>query len=182
MIYNFLSSNNGFILRLFSFIDNIQSIQAIILTIGVLLIFAEIFMPGFGIAGGLGIVMVVAGIILTAQTAAEAVVMFVILFILIAVVLAIVLRSAKKGKLAKTLVLNLSSNKEQGYSSKSDYAEMQGIKGKAITPLRPSGTAVFNGKRFDVVTSGNFIEKDSEIIVINATEGKIVVEEAINNI
>jgi len=178
MIYNFLSSNTGFIFNLLSFIENIQSIQAVILTIGVLLIFAEIFMPGFGIAGGIGIVMVVAGIILTAQSAAEAVVMFIILFILIAVLLAIVLRSAKKGKLAKTLVLNLSSNKEQGYSSKSDYTEMTGMKGKALTPLRPSGTAVFNGKRFDVVTSGNFIEKDSEIIIVNASEGKIVVEDA----
>jgi len=181
MLYTFLSSNNGFVFRLISFVENIESIQLVILTLGVLLIFSEIFLPGFGIAGGLGTVMVIAGIILTAQSAAEAVVMFTILFVLISIVLAIVLRSAKKGKLSKTLVLNLSSNKEKGYSSKSDYSELEGIKGKALTPLRPSGTAVLNGKRFDVVTSGNFIDKDSEIIVVNASEGKLVVEEVIKS-
>ena len=94
-------------------------------------------------------------------------------------VLVIVLKSAKKGRLSKTLVLNLSSKKEQGYSSKTDYSEMEGMKGKALTPLRPSGTGVFNGKRYDVITSGTFVDKDSEIIILNSSEGKIVVEEVI---
>ena len=176
-MFGFMVLNSLWIFGLFSFIENIQTIQAVILIAGLMLIFAELFMPGFGIAGGLGTALVIAGIILTAQSVAEAVVMFILLLVIVSIVLLVVLKSAKKGRLSKTLVLNLSSNKEKGYSSKSDYSEMEGMKGKALTPLRPSGTGLFNGKRYDVLTSGTYIEKDSEIIVLNSAEGKIVVEE-----
>lgn len=169
--------NMGFIFGLTDFFENIKTIQAIILIVGVLLIFAEIFLPGFGIAGGSGTLLVIIGIIMTARSVTEAVVMFLILFLLLAVVTAIVLKSARKGKLSKTLVLNLSSDKEKGYSSKSDYTALNGLKGKALTSLRPSGTVIIGGRRYDVITTGSFIDKDTEVIVVNSAEGKIVVEE-----
>src|SRR6266581_9175106 len=37
--------------------------------------------------------------------------------------------------------------------------ELLGQSGVAHTPLRPSGTAVINGKRIDVVTEGPFVER-----------------------
>ena len=49
--------------------------------------------------------------------------------------------------------------------------------GTAFTVLRPSGTAVINGKRVDVVTEGPFIERGTPIKVV-ATEGLRVVVRA----
>ena len=46
--------------------------------------------------------------------------------------------------------------------------------GFAYTPLRPSGTALLNGKRIDVVTEGPFIERGTPIKVV-AVEGIRVV-------
>ena len=42
------------------------------------------------------------------------------------------------------------------------------------TPLRPSGTAIINGKRIDVVTEGPFVERGAPIKVV-AVEGMRVV-------
>jgi len=50
--------------------------------------------------------------------------------------------------------------------------------GQALTTLRPSGAAVFNGKRVDVVTEGAFIEPGRAIKVV-AVEGLRVVVRAV---
>ena len=47
--------------------------------------------------------------------------------------------------------------------------------GTAFTPLRPSGTAVINGKRIDVVTEGPFVERGSPIKVVEVEGARVVV-------
>jgi membrane-bound serine protease (ClpP class) len=49
--------------------------------------------------------------------------------------------------------------------------------GTALTPLRPAGTAVIDGKRVDVVTEGQMIERGTPVRVV-AVEGlRVVVRE-----
>lgn len=50
--------------------------------------------------------------------------------------------------------------------------------GHALTTLRPSGTAVINGKRVDVVTEGAFIQPNQPVKVV-AIEGLRVVVRAV---
>jgi len=47
--------------------------------------------------------------------------------------------------------------------------------GTAFTALRPSGTAMINGKRIDVVTEGPFIERGSPIKVVEVEGARVVV-------
>jgi len=47
--------------------------------------------------------------------------------------------------------------------------------GTAFTSLRPSGTAVINGKRIDVVTEGPFVERGSPIKVVEVEGARVVV-------
>ena len=47
--------------------------------------------------------------------------------------------------------------------------------GTAFTSLRPSGTAVINGKRVDVLTEGPFIERGSPIKVVEVEGARVVV-------
>lgn len=44
-----------------------------------------------------------------------------------------------------------------------------------MTVLRPSGTAVINNERIDVVSEGGFIEQNSRITVIKVEGVRIVV-------
>jgi membrane-bound serine protease (ClpP class) len=56
--------------------------------------------------------------------------------------------------------------------------ELLGQTGTALSHLRPSGSAVINGQRVDVVTEGALIEKGSDIKVV-AVEGLRVVVRAL---
>lgn len=162
-------------MEIFSFLEGIETIQAIVLILGLILLAAEIFVPGFGIAGGTGLALLILGIILTARTPFEAMIMVVILLILIAIVLAIIIRSAKKGKLSKKLVLWSASRSEDGYKATEDRQELVGREGIALTILRPAGTAEFDGERLDVVSEGAFIQPNMKVRVIRVEGRRIVV-------
>ncbi len=163
---------------IFSFVESIGTLQAILFIVGLLLLVAEMFMPGFGIAGGSGLVLLVVAIILTAQTPAEAMIMLLILVLLVGIVLAVILRSAKRGKLSRKLILWSAAKREDGYSAMPDASDLVGHEGVAVTILRPAGTGEFSGKRLDVVTEGNFIPAGSRIVITKTEGRRIVVEPA----
>jgi len=50
-----------------------------------------------------------------------------------------------------------------------------GDEGVAITPLRPSGKALFHGKPVSVVTEGDFLEEGERVVVIEVSGNRIVV-------
>ncbi|HZK27470.1 MAG TPA: NfeD family protein [Thermoclostridium sp.] len=160
---------------IFSFLDGMQIYQAIILVVGLVLLVIEMFTPGLGVSGGLGLVLLVVGIILTASTPFEALVMVVILLVIIGVALAVVLQSAAKGRLSKTLVLNKTLDKQSGYTGNDDLEHFVGKEGITLTALRPAGTADFDGVRLDVVSEGGYISRDTKIKVIEVAGRRIVV-------
>ena len=51
--------------------------------------------------------------------------------------------------------------------------------GVAITQLRPSGAAVFNGKRVDVITEGELIDRGVSVKVIEIEGARVVVREVV---
>ncbi|MDI6860712.1 MAG: NfeD family protein [Caldisericia bacterium] len=53
---------------------------------------------------------------------------------------------------------------------------LSGKRGKVITTLRPSGTIEIDGKRYDAISLGEFIEKDSRVKVVKIEGNKIIVE------
>ena len=112
---------------------NIGSVAANLFIFGMILIIIEMFAPGFGVAGGMGIVMLVIAIFMTATTLLEAMILAFLLAGLIVLMVFLTLRSAKKGVLAKKLILWSSSNKAGGYSSVEEQAEPVGKKGVAVT-------------------------------------------------
>jgi membrane-bound serine protease (ClpP class) len=52
-----------------------------------------------------------------------------------------------------------------------------GREGKSVTDLRPGGTAIIDDKRLDVVSRGEYIEKGSNLIVVEVTGNQIIVRE-----
>ena len=155
-------------------LGNIGTLQAILFLLGLILLIVEMFIPGFGIAGGCGIVLLIVGIIMTAQTLLQAFIMALILILLISLLLMFILRSAKKGKLSKKLILKSASKREDGYSTTSDHTALLGKEGLALSLLRPSGVGEFDGQRLDVVSEGLYIEPGTKIKIVQ-TEGRRIV-------
>lgn len=52
--------------------------------------------------------------------------------------------------------------------------ELLHARGATLSALRPSGVALINGKRFDVVSEGGFIEPNTPIEVVNVDGARIV--------
>jgi membrane-bound serine protease (ClpP class) len=74
------------------------------------------------------------------------------------------------------ITLRQTLSRKEGVSSQSSELESYvGRQGNALTDLRPTGIAVINGKRVDVVTRGEYLEKDFAIIVTAVTGNQIIV-------
>ena len=158
------------------FLGDIQVYQIIIFVVGLICLVIEMFIPNFGVIGGIGLVLLVVGILITAKTPLEAVILFIALLAIVAVVLSVVLRSARKGRLSKTLILKESLNKEAGFISTENLENYVGREGIATTVLRPSGTATFDGLKLDVVSDGEFIPKGSSVKIVEVSGPRIMVK------
>jgi membrane-bound serine protease (ClpP class) len=165
-------------------------VEVAMFVIGLILLFLEVFViPGFGIAGVSGICLIIAGIFLALikhplhiprieLTRAIYTVIYAMGLTSIGIIL--VLRFLPKSSLWKNIVLSAEEKKEAGFQSAPDLNMYIGKTGKSITVLRPSGRAVFEGKIMDVISQGDFIEKDKSVKVIAAEGSELIVEEVKN--
>ena len=142
--------------------------------VGVVVIIAEIILPSGGILSivalavfGYSLFIVfneISMIIGFSFVAAD------LILIPVLVIVGLKLLARSPVTLRKTL-----SRKEGVSSQSSELESYVGTQGNAVTDLRPAGIAVINGKRVDVVTRGEYLEKDSAIIVTAVTGNQIIV-------
>lgn len=147
---------------------------AICLLLGAALMIVEVFLPGFGLPGISGIVLIGAGIILTAMHfgASVAVAVLLVVVAVLAVLISFALRHASRGGM-KNSKLFLSEKEE--LHNKKDMQVLVGKKGKTLSVLRPAGIGEFDGVRLNVVTEGGFIERDKPIEIVSVDGSRIVV-------
>jgi len=154
---------------------NMSAAACVLFVVGFILIIAEMFQPGFGLPGGLGIVSLFVGIVLTAKTFMQGLIMTVVLILILGILLSIVLYSATRGRMSKKLILRTATNSEDGFNGTADMKELVGKSGQTVTVLRPSGCADIEGIHLDVVTRGEYIEKSTPVTVIKVEGNRIVV-------
>ncbi|MCY6957244.1 NfeD family protein [Clostridium brassicae] len=158
---------------------DISTLSVICFVIGFLLMIIEMFHPGFGFPGVIGGILLIVGIVFSAKTIVQALIMLIIILTVLGISLTIVLKSFSKGKLSKTLVLEDIQKKELGYICVEDLNFFLNEEGVTTTVLRPSGTADFNGIKLDVVSEGEFIQREKKVKIIQVEGRRIVVKEII---
>lgn len=154
---------------------NIPAVLCLIIGYG--LVVVEMCIPGFGVPGALGIVLILAGAFIGTASLVNALIVLGLVIVLVLIALPICLRFIGKGRFAKSkLVLNDVS--VLGKSAEREYDKYLGAEGVAVTPLRPSGTGLFDGERLNVVSDGTFIDERAAITVVEVEGNRIVVAEA----
>lgn len=159
-------------------LENLPILIALI--VGIVLLVVEAMMPGFGLPGISGAVLLCIAIYLTwtKYGALAGIGGTIATLALAGISVTLTLRSASSGRLSRTaLVLKGSSSKEEGYAASDDLEGFLGMEGIALTVLRPSGIAAFGGRRANVVSRGEYIEKDAQVRVVQIEGARIVVQE-----
>lgn len=161
--------------------------EVLLLLVGLVLLAVEVFvLPGFGIAGVLGIASVGLSLVLTLLSlpldvswdlglvgdAIERVGTSLLLTLAVGLV---ALRFLPRTAAGRRLVLAGSTKGDAGFVSAPVESELLGATGTADTDLRPAGKAVVGGRRLDVVTEGEYIERGSQVRVVEAAAGRLVV-------
>jgi len=170
-----------------SFILQIASIfQILLFVIGIILLVVEIFViPGFGITGIAGIVLVIGSIffsLFNAEFYFDSNILFTAIIQLgtavfsSVVIMFLLVKYLPKSTTFHRLVLSDENASKEGFSSHPLHENLLNETGEAFTTLRPAGTALINGKRYDVVTAGDYIEKGEKIKVIQVEGIRIVVQ------
>ncbi|HPB34464.1 MAG TPA: NfeD family protein [Caldisericia bacterium] len=149
----------------------------VLFILGLVLLLVEVFLiPGFGIAGISGIILIFVSTFLTLGGGAKALYSIGIVAVILLILFIILLLLFPKLPIWKKFGLKEKLETEKGYTSYTKIDELIGKKGVVITTLRPSGTIEIDGKKYDALSLGEFIEKGEKIKVIKVEGGKIIVE------
>jgi membrane-bound serine protease (ClpP class) len=160
--------------------------EVILLGLGMIALGIEAFvLPGFGVAGFLGVAFLAGATVLAlvggAPSGQEVVMALGILGAALAITAAVFfawLRHLPNSTRWGGLLLRDSVHRDQGYLSSPNRDELVGREGVAFTDLRPSGTAVIDGERMDVVTEGEWVRAGETVIVLRSESYRHVVRPA----
>ncbi|MCP3962021.1 MAG: nodulation protein NfeD [bacterium] len=184
-----------FLLLYFShYLVNLAGSEELLLfSIGVILLLIELFaIPGFGLVGLAGALSIMASLVLLLMAgdwsdfsfenpfsmAAVTQVLVTTLVGILAILLLMRFLPTVGGRtrLGRRLFLARGLESSAGYESHEPVAdELEGKTGEALTALRPSGKARIDGRRLNVETEGDFVDKGEGVRVLKSEPGRVVV-------
>ena len=143
--------------------------------LGLLCIFAEVFLPG-GVLGVLGWLLIGASLVLAYREWRLGGLFFLLVFAFVGggvLLYVLAFKVMPKTAVGKFIFLRHS---QKGYDvSVPEDREVVGKEGVTLSFLRPAGIAQIDGKRVNVITEGDFIEKNARIKVCELRDNNLVV-------
>ncbi|ABO50999.1 protein of unknown function DUF107 [Desulforamulus reducens MI-1] len=146
--------------------------------LGVLALVIELFfVPGFGVAGVVGVILLGWGVLLISVDIFHATQALTLALLVTLLVLVGGVWLATKFNFWRRVTLSNRQNKEEGYLAPDRQMEkLLGLEGVAATPLRPAGSALIEGMKVDVVTEGEFVAPGTHVLVIKVEGTRVVVK------
>jgi len=167
--------------------------EILIFIIGLVLVALELFViPGFGVAGISGIILVILGLTLSllnnvvfnfesVETGAIGKAFVTVMAGITLSFVLIIYLSSKIGTkgIFRNVALVKTLDNQSGYIGVSmDAKELVGLQGVASTVLRLSGKVQVEGKTYDAVSEDGFIEKGTIVQIIRYETGQVYVVKA----
>jgi membrane-bound serine protease (ClpP class) len=149
----------------------------VLFVFGIALMLVEAFMPGFGVFGVSGLISTIIAIILAAVSIKTGMLMLVISLVLAVVFSYFSFRFFEKRGALRHIILSEEERADLGYVAPLDQKDLLGQKGVALTALRPSGAALINGRRIDVVSEGAFISQGTALSVERVEGVRVIVRQ-----
>ncbi len=168
--------------------------EILVFIVGVVLLGVEIFViPGFGIVGISGIILIVGSLILslvaningfdftfaTGTQLTRAVLQVTVILTVSIIAFLVFNERIARSRAIRKLSLEHSLTESEGYTSAlSELEALVGQHGTAATDLRPTGRITINGERYEASTDGELVEKGAEVIVLRSRGNYLQVRRA----
>lgn len=157
--------------------------EVIFLILGLVALGIEIFvLPGFGVSGVLGILLLLAAVIMamlgshpTLSDITQSLAVLGASLVLSLAVFITWLRHLPNSTRFRGLLLTESLDSSAGFISATPRSDLVGKEAVALTDLRPAGTVDIDGERIDVVTEGDYVKAGSAVRFIRAEGHRHVV-------
>ncbi len=167
----------------------VESWEIVLFFIGVILLAVEIFvLPGFGVAGVLGSLLVIVslgfalvanvGLAFPIEGLRPAIWTMAITLVLLVLLVFSASRYLPQSQQMNRLVLQDAI--EQGEETRFLPYAMVGQKGVALSTLRPSGTVQLDGRRVDAVSTGEFVLPGTPVEVVRVHAGHVAVQPVVS--
>ena len=166
-------------------------LDIMLVAVGLLLIAAEVFViPGFGVTGVSGIVCLMLGIYMSLTKVTipqnpwefdrlrDAGVTLTTTSLSFMLFLYFVWKLLPHTPIHGWIVLSRTQETDEGFvvQTLSQGQAAIGLEGFAESVLRPAGRGRFEGKMYDIVTRGDFIQKGTRIVIVEAAGNRYVVD------
>ncbi len=146
-------------------------VTIILVLLGTALVIIEMLLPGLGAPGIGGAVLCVGGVLAMYNYIGWNV-MWVVLGVVLILIGSLYFITSSNKKKKNPLILTSSINQQEEVPAHELSINDEGI---ALTELRPAGSALFSDRKYDVLTSGEFIEKNAPVKVLKIEGNKIIV-------
>ncbi len=150
-----------------------------LLAIGLGLIILElVFIPGTTVVGILGLIFAIVGVVVSYRHFGSAIGFYILIgtLVITGVTLFFSFRSGTWSRFS--LKTTIDSKVNEGLVNDLRVGE----EGVTRSALRPSGTAEFANKNFEVRTTGSFVDTGTRVRIIQIQSNTIIVEPLINQI
>lgn len=155
-------------------------VAGICIFVGLIFCAIECFVPGFGFFGISGGVLIVFGIVyrmVMGGTWWHFLYMCVIVLIVLALVILIAIRSARFGLLSKTAFIETSTALPTDYAENDkNYGYLLNKTGVTKTVCKPVGKIEIDGKTYEAISNGDYLEKDLLVTVVDVDGDTIVIK------
>jgi len=159
----------------------------LLFVVGLLIVAIEVIVPSGGLLGVAAFICLLGSVGCAYQLSGwSAAVLACVEVVCVPVVIALTFKVLPRTSFGKQLILSppsessdSSAGRAAGGAAKptvSPFDDLLGKEGRAVAPLRPSGTAEFGGRRVSVITNGELIEPGSRVRVVLVEGNRVVVE------
>lgn len=173
------------------------TLEVAIFAVGLGCLAMEMFVvPGFGVFGISGILLILGSLIMASQTlsgfsleydlvrAGQTVATLGVSLVMVIVAAAVISRNMHRIPLLKELILMPPGSMGDSPDAPklrpeltSEFSPLIGATGEAVTILRPSGKARIEERLIDVVSDGPFVPAGANVVVVQVQRNRVVVRE-----
>jgi membrane-bound ClpP family serine protease len=151
-----------------------------LIILGLLLLVAEAVFPSGGILFGLSLAALVVGVAMTFHASSDPTVglgTLLVVFIGVPILASYLLKIGPRTRWGQRLMLQAPSEDATvaQLPVNIELEHLRGRFGRAVSALRPSGVADFDGKRVDVLTEGGMVEPGEMVKCLEVRAGRVIV-------